>query len=76
MVVRILLPPLREGGPSVKLADIDLQVTDTKLNVSTFGYKLATYLPHKVKSKEGSAQWDGAKHTLTLKLPIVRDELA
>lgn len=72
MVVKIELPPV--NGRSVASNDIDLDVSEQRLRVSTASYKLSTYLPLKVKHKEGTAQWDGGKGTLTLTLPIVREE--
>lgn len=35
--------------------------------------KLSTYLPARVRHKEGKAQWDGAKATLSVTLPLVKD---
>lgn len=72
MVVKVDLPPI--NGRSVASADIDLDVSEQRLRVATSAYKLSTYLPLKVKHKEGKAQWDAAKGTLTLTLPIVREE--
>lgn len=74
MVVRVELPSVK--GRGVALADIELDVTADRLRVSTHAHKLSTYLPLKVKHKEGSAAWDGGKCTLTLTLPILRDDIA
>lgn len=36
--------------------------------------KLALFLPHPVRHQDGQAKWDAAKQTLTISLPIIRDE--
>jgi hypothetical protein len=36
--------------------------------------KLRLALPHKVDLERGSAKWDSKKKTLTVTLPIIRDD--
>lgn len=38
-------------------------------------YKLAMYLPHKVDGDKGTAKWDKKKETLSITLPIIRQDL-
>lgn len=56
--------------PGAQLADVDLDVTEQRITVSSSQYKLATYLPVRVKHKEGNAKWDSAKQVLSVTLPI------
>lgn len=37
-------------------------------------YKLSVYLPHRVDSDKGKAQWDQKTECLKVTLPIVEDE--
>lgn len=68
MVVRIELPGSR-------LADMDLQLTDEHIRLTTGTYKLATYLPRKVRSKEGSAKWDAGSSVLKVTVPIDKGDI-
>ncbi len=61
--------------PGATLRDVDLDVTETRILVATATHRLSTYLPLRVRHKEGKAQWDGAKETLSVTLPIVPNEL-
>ncbi len=64
MIIKVKLP-----GSS--LADIDLDVTEMQIRVSSSAYRLSTFLPQKVKHKEGKAEWDSAECVLTVTLPLV-----
>ena len=66
MVVKIDLP-------GEKLKDIDLRVEAQKIVVQSPKFKLATYLPFKVKDDEGKAKWLSEKDVLQITLPIIRD---
>jgi hypothetical protein len=69
LLVRVELP-----GAAFK--DIDLDVRDDgRFCVSTGAFRLRTFLPMRVREKEGSAKWDAAKATLSVTLPIVQSAL-
>jgi len=68
IVVRIYFP----GATSKEL---QLDVTRTKLVAQSEQYKLTLSLPHEVKDKEGKAAWDQTKESLSVTLPIVRNEI-
>eukprot|EP00656_Telonema_subtile_P023306 TRINITY_DN246_c0_g1_i8.p1 TRINITY_DN246_c0_g1~~TRINITY_DN246_c0_g1_i8.p1 ORF type:complete len:107 (+),score=6.29 TRINITY_DN246_c0_g1_i8:488-808(+) len=54
------------------LEAISLDVTKNTLRVSTPKHRLAMYLPHTVRDKDGNAKWDSDKCELRLTLPIER----
>ncbi len=66
MVVHVLLP-------NTKYAEVELDVTDTFLDIRTPRNRLGLYLPHKVDSKNGTAKWDGSKARLSITLRMTRD---
>ncbi|KAG2490866.1 hypothetical protein HYH03_010784 [Edaphochlamys debaryana] len=68
LVVRIELPGA-EGA-----AELDLDVKDTYLKLSSPRYKLSIHLPHKVDGERGKAKWDSAKKVLAITLRIIRDD--
>jgi len=69
LLVRVELP-----GAAFK--DIDLDVGDDgRFCVSTGAFRLRTFLPMRVREKEGSAKWDAAKSTLSVTLPIVQSAI-
>lgn len=59
--------------PGAKSKDLELDVTSNKLVAHSKDRKLVLSLPHDVRDKEGKAQWDSSKETLSVTLPIVRD---
>jgi len=63
-VAQVMLPGVKA------MAEISLDVTKNTLRASTPQHKLAMYLPHTVRDKDGSAQWDSDKCELRLTLPI------
>merc|ERR1711988_1618453 len=68
LVVKVTLPCV----DSVDM--ISLDVTKNTLRVSTPKHRLAMYLPHEVKDKEGNAKWDEDKTELQLTLPIIHTD--
>jgi hypothetical protein len=68
MVVKIRLP-----GESI--GEVDLDVKRQSIVLRSKQYKLATYLPHKVRNEDGKAQWLKDKEQLVVSLPIIRKEL-
>ena len=68
MIVRIDLPR------AASAAELDLEVKPTYLKLGSPVYRLAVYLPHKVDAERGKAKWDAAKKTLSVTLPIIRDD--
>ena len=64
LIVTVMLPGVKA------MAEISLDVTKNTLRASTPQHKLAMYLPHTVRDKDGSAQWDSDKCELRLTLPI------
>jgi len=69
IVLRVELP----GTES--MADLDLDVQEAYVRLQSPLYKLVMYLPHKVKSDEGSAKWDKNTEALKITMPRVREEL-
>ena len=57
--------------PGQKFKDIDLDVQEQSLVVTSTDYRLATYLPYPVDHESGSAQWIADKEILKLTLPII-----
>ena len=66
---------VRVDLPGDKIADIDLDVTEDRIVVASAAHRLATYLPFRVRHKDGNAKWDAAKCVLTVTLPLQKDEL-
>lgn len=60
--------------PGAALADLDLKVTKRRIKAESPRLLLSTYLPLPVEDDKGVAQWDKAKHVLTVTLPISEDE--
>ena len=60
--------------PGHKMADLELDVTKSSLRAGSKTHKLAIFLPMPVDSDQGKAKWDAKKDTLTVTLPIIRDE--
>jgi hypothetical protein len=67
MVVRI-------ECPNHRLEDIELDVKKQKIVLESSTLKLSTYLPYPVRHQDGQAKWDKVKQTLTITLPIIREE--
>lgn len=67
MVVKIVLP-------GQQFQELDLDVKEHSVEVTSPEYRLATYLPHKVDHKSGKAKWDPKASTLSITLPIIRDD--
>jgi hypothetical protein len=65
LVVRVQLPGER-------LRDVECDVTRHALRVLSPRFRLATYLPHAVRAKDGRAEWDAAKHELVVRVPVLR----
>jgi len=59
--------------PNTNRAAIDLDVQDKFLDCRSPKYRLALHLPHKVDSKNGKANWDAEKRTLSISLPLDRE---
>lgn len=59
--------------PGVKYADVELDVKNKFLDCRTPNHKLGLHLPHPVDSKNGRAQWDADKETLTVTLRMTRE---
>ncbi|PNW80932.1 hypothetical protein CHLRE_07g335800v5 [Chlamydomonas reinhardtii] len=68
LVVRVELP----GAAGA--AELDLDVKDTYLKLSSPQYKLSIHLPHKVDGERGKAKWDSTKKVLSITLRIIREE--
>lgn len=60
--------------PNTKSADIDLNVTDDRVDCWTSAYALRLHLPKPVDSNQGSAQWITDKEQLRLTLPLKKDD--
>jgi len=70
MLVRVELPG------TAALRDIELDVDDDgRLCVATGTFLLRTFLPLKVRSREGSAKWDAAKCVLSVTVPIKQSDI-
>ncbi|GLC41616.1 hypothetical protein PLESTB_000696100 [Pleodorina starrii] len=68
LVVRVELPE------AASAAELDLDVKDTYLKLSSPHYKLSIHLPHKVDGERGKAKWDASKKVLSITLRIVRED--
>lgn len=66
MVVRVKLP-------DHKLADCDLDVTASFLDLRTPTFRLGLHLQHPCDPDAGNAKFDGAKGTLTVTLKMKRE---
>ncbi|XP_074650805.1 dynein axonemal assembly factor 6-like isoform X2 [Tubulanus polymorphus] len=66
MVIKIKLP-----GTMAK--EMDLDVKQKFLDLRTNKFKLGLHLPHSVDHKNGRAQWDADKQTLTVTLRMNRE---
>ncbi|KAK1931160.1 Protein PIH1D3 [Phytophthora citrophthora] len=67
MVVRVECPQHR-------LEDIELDVKRQKLLLLSSTLKLVLHLPYPVRHLEGQAKWDHKTHSLSVSLPIIRDD--
>jgi len=67
LIVTIELPEV------TKQSEIDLNVTDTRIDCWTEKHALRLHLPKPVISSQGSAQWVTDKHKLRLTLPLKQD---
>ena len=56
------------------MRDLALDVTPTRFLVRSAKYRLSTHLPYKVDDKKAAAKWDTKKETLSVTLPIIREE--
>ena len=56
------------------LRELDLNVEADRLQLRSHVYKLNVYLPHRVDSERGKAEWDQKTECLKVTLPIVEDE--
>lgn len=68
LVLTISLP-----GTS-SLAELDLDVTNQKVRLRSHVYKLSVYLPHRIDSTNGKAEWDAGKQTLRVTGRIVDED--
>lgn len=68
MVIKVKLP-------DCTTEEIESDVNQTRLLVSTKDYYLKLFLPHKVNDKEGKAQFDNRNHTLSITLPLIKEDL-
>ena len=59
--------------PNTQLSDIQLDVTDTVLDLRTPRYRLHLPLSHKVDGQNAKAQWDKRTFTLSVTAKMVRD---
>lgn len=59
--------------PNTKGSDIDLNVTDDRVDCWCPNYALRLHLPKPVKSNNGTAQWVTDKYQLRLTLPLKSD---
>lgn len=59
--------------PGTQYSEVQLDVTDTFLDVRTPRHRLGLFLPHKVDGQNGSARWDGAKGRLSITLRMKRE---
>ncbi|KAG6963528.1 hypothetical protein JG688_00008103 [Phytophthora aleatoria] len=67
MVVRVECPDHR-------LEDLELDVKRQKLLLLSSKLKLVLSLPYPVRHLEGQAKWDHKSQSLSISLPIIRDE--
>ncbi|KAJ0410807.1 hypothetical protein ATCC90586_010130 [Pythium insidiosum] len=67
---------VRVDCPRHKREDIELDVKRQKLLLQSPTLKLSLYLPYPVRHQDGHARWDSATQTLSITLPIIRDECA
>jgi len=56
------------------MKDLDLDVTKHKLRAESKSHLLSIFLPLPVDSDRGKATWDAKKATLSVCLPIIKDE--
>ncbi|KAA0156847.1 hypothetical protein FNF29_00957 [Cafeteria roenbergensis] len=68
LVVRVKLP-----GEAV--SEVDLDVKPQAIVVRSPKFRLATYLPHRVKHEDGKARWIASKSMLEVVLRVDRKEL-
>ena len=59
--------------PNVKSSEIDLNVTDDRVDCWTSNHALRLHLPKPVVSNQGSAQWITDKEQLRLTLPLKKE---
>ena len=59
--------------PKTALADIQLDVMDTVLDLRCPRFRLHLPFPHKVDGANGKAQWDGKTNKLTVTVKVIRD---
>ena len=59
--------------PKTKTSEIDLNVTDERVDCWTSEYALRLHLPKPVVSNQGSAQWITDKEQLRLTLPLKKE---
>ena len=60
--------------PGCQGKDLDLDVNRTKLVAQSPELRLDLSLPHAVNDKDGTAKWDVEKETLSVTLPIIRED--
>ncbi|RLN87225.1 hypothetical protein BBJ28_00004257 [Nothophytophthora sp. Chile5] len=65
---------VRVSCPEHQLEDIELDVTHQKLLLLSSTLRLVLHLPYPVRHLDGQAKWDHASHSLSVTLPIIRDE--
>ena len=57
--------------PNCTMRDLDLDVKNNRIKVSSKNLKLFTYLPVTVDEANGKAKYDSKKEVLTVTLPII-----
>ncbi|RLN57361.1 hypothetical protein BBJ28_00004344 [Nothophytophthora sp. Chile5] len=65
---------VRVSCPDHQIEDIELDVTRQKLLLLSSTLRLVLHLPYPVRHLDGQAKWDHASHSLSVTLPIIRDE--
>ncbi|EGZ26773.1 hypothetical protein PHYSODRAFT_477374 [Phytophthora sojae] len=65
---------VRVECPGHRLEDIELDVKRQKLLLLSSTLKLVLHLPFPVRHLEGQAKWAHKTHSLSVSLPIIRDE--
>ncbi|ETI33742.1 hypothetical protein L914_18847 [Phytophthora nicotianae] len=65
---------VRVECPNHRLEDIELDVKRQKLLLLSSKLKLVLHLPYPVCHLEGQAKWDHKSQSLSVSLPIIRDE--